>query len=108
MSRIDGNTPILTEPEMRALGFTDRREGYWSLCKSLIPGATTFNVTINKANGNYSELVMDEYFGQPEYYGNMKPEWRDRVRSKIDGHLHDLQAARLTVTVDHKQYGCTA
>jgi hypothetical protein len=101
----DGNTPLLPDPDMRALGFTDRVAERWYFCRRLADGVT-FNVTITKATGNYEELVMDEDFGQPAYYGRMKPEWRDRIRSGVDRMVTELAEAGLAILVDHKAYGC--
>lgn len=107
MSNYDGKTPVLSDEEMRALGFTDRVETRWYLCRGLDKrGDTTLNITIEKDSGFYEELVMNEGFGQPEYYGQMKPEWRDLYRDTIDFELAILNKAGLDIHVDHKAYGC--
>jgi hypothetical protein len=107
MTSYDGKTPILSDEEMRELGFTDHVETRWYLCRRVDKrGDTTLNITIEKDSGLYTELVMNEGFGQPEYYGNMKPEWRDLYRDTIDLELALLNKAGLTITVDHKAYGC--
>lgn len=107
MSNYDGKTPVLSDDEMRALGFTDRVETRWYLCRALDKrGDATLNITIEKDSGLYTELVMNEGFGQPEYYGQMKPEWRDLYRDTIDFELAILNKAGLDIQVDHKAYGC--
>ena len=107
MSNYDGKTPVLSDEEMRALGFTDRVETRWYLCRGLDKrGDATLNITIEKDSGFYTELVMNEGFGQPEYYGQMKPEWRDLYRDTIDFELAILNKAGLDIHVDHKAYGC--
>lgn len=100
----DGNTPILEDAAMRALGFTDHRPDHWYLCKR-VGSYETLNITIDKATGDYDELVMDENFGQPAYYGNMVEPYRSQYRDAVDEHLETLNAAGLTVTVDHRLYG---
>lgn len=107
MSESDGNTALLPEADMRALGFTDRRPDYWYFTKR-VGSNESMNFTINKANGNYEELVMDEMFGQPAYYGHMRPNFRDEIRANVDTIVGELNAAGLTVAVDHKAYGVNA
>lgn len=107
MTNYDGKTPVLDDETMRALGFTDRAETRWYFCRRVDQqGHTTLNITIEKDSGLYKELVMNEDFGQPEYYGNMKPEWRDLYRDTIDLYLSELNKAGLTIEVDHRAYGC--
>ena len=108
MTKYDGVTPVLDDETMRALGFTDRVDTRWYYCRRVDDkGHTTLNITIQKDTGFYEELVMNEDFGQPEYYGQMKPEWRDLYRDTIDFHIRELNRAGLTLEVDHKQYGCS-
>lgn len=103
----DGVTPVLSDEKMRELGFTDNVDTRWYYCRRVDKkGYTTLNITIDKDTGYYKELVMDESFGQPEFYGQMKPEWRDLYRDTIDFHLSELNKAGLTIQVDHKAYGC--
>jgi len=97
-------TPILAEADMRALGFTDRRSGFWYYCTRL-GRYETVNFTINKKSGVYEELVMDEACGQPAYYGRMKPEYGIPMRQKVDQIIERLNAAGLTLAVDHRLYG---
>lgn len=102
MTQIDGNTPLLDDPAMRAIGFTDHREGYWYWCSGIMSGVT-LNISINKATGGYSELVMDEMFGQPYYYGGTT--FEEKVKTAVDGFIADLNGHGLTLAVDHSLYG---
>lgn len=107
MSKPDGITPLLSDEEMRELGFTDHREGYWYWCRSVDKkGYTTLNFTIDKLTGYYEELVMDESFGQPDYYGRAKPEFRDEIISNVDSFVAELNTSGLLLAVDHRAYGC--
>ena len=90
---------------MRSLGFTDHREGFWYLCRDVGDG-TTLNVTIDKVSGSWEELVMNEAFGQPEFYGRMKPEFRDVIRANVDRIVAELNVVGIPVRVDHSEYGC--
>lgn len=108
MTTYNGKTPILSDDEMRALGFTDAAKTRWYFCRRVDKqGCTTLNISIEKDSGLYKECVMNEDFGQPEPYGHMKPEFRDLIRDTVDFHLSELNKAGLTLAVDHKAYGCT-
>lgn len=102
---IDGNTPVLQEEDMRHLGFTDHIATRWYR-STRVGSSTTLNITIDKLTGNYEELVLDECFGQLEFYGHMKPKYRDEIRALIDSHISGLNADGLTLAVDHRLYGC--
>lgn len=93
--------------QMRKLGFTSHREGYWNFCKR-VGDNTTFNLTINKETGGYETLVMNELFGQPEYYGNMIPVYRAYTIAAIDVVLHELARGGVEVKFDHAEYGTEA
>ena len=99
-------TPILPDANMRALGFTDRVEDHWYYC-GRVGSDETVNFTIDKNTGVYNEMVMDESFGQPAYYGNMKPAYGIPMRQKVDQIIERLNAAGLTLAVDHTLYGFT-
>lgn len=105
MSRPDGAVTLLTDGEMRALGFTDRREGYWYWSRN-VDKYTSLNFTIDKLTGLYEELVMDEMFGQPDPYGQAKPEYRDAIIKKIDDYVKAFNDVGLDLNVDHREYGC--
>ncbi|MDB0590658.1 hypothetical protein PL392_09920 [Bifidobacterium adolescentis] len=54
---------------MRRLGFTDHREGYWYLCRSVSPDHDmTLNVEIAKDGSDWQIDVLDENFCQPYDY----------------------------------------
>ncbi|KQO98456.1 hypothetical protein [Leifsonia sp. Leaf264] len=102
---IDGNTPVLPDVKMRELGFTDRVDTRWYLCKRVGKFGITLDVTIDKASGNFEEYVIDNDFLQPFYYGRAKPELRDEIIQNIDRIIAELNEAGLTVHVDHGAYG---
>jgi hypothetical protein len=62
---------------MRRLGFTDHREGYWYLCRSVSPDHDmTLNVEIAKDGSDWQIDVLDENFCQPydyQYLLNLNP-----------------------------------
>lgn len=97
-------TTLLPDAEMRALGFTDRREGYWYYC-ARVDSDTTLNISINKATGVWTEGVLNEHFGQPEHYGHMVEPYRTKIRDNVDQEIARLDAAGLQVAVDHREYG---
>ena len=101
----DGITPLLDDDEMRELGFTDRREGWWYWSRN-VDKYTSLTFKIQKDTGFYEELVMDEMFGQPDPYGQAKPEFRDKIIAEINQYVALLNDSGLTLAVDHRQYGC--
>lgn len=66
---------------------------------------TTLNITVNKATGNYTEQVMNEFFGQHEPYGHMNEPYRTKIRDNIDAELARFRLHGLKFTVDHAEYG---
>jgi len=102
--RVDGVTPVLADHIMRELGFTDHREGFWYFCETVCCDET-INFTITKSTGQFEELVMDEIFGQPAFYGRMAPEFHNKIRAKVNTITRGLNSAGLTLAVDHAQYG---
>ena len=101
----DGITPLLDDDEMRELGFTDRREGWWYWSRN-VDKYTSLTFKIQKDTGFYEELVMDEMGGQPDPYGRAKPEYRDAIIKKIDDYVKAFNDVGLQLKVDHKAYGC--
>jgi hypothetical protein len=98
-------TPVkLTDSDMRELGFTDHREGFWYKGYGLYPNVTLC-LTLDKETGTWEELVMNDMFGQPEYYGTGKPKWRNKIMDKIDGIIAELKTHGLPFEVDHREYG---
>ncbi len=59
---------VLHEEEMRTLGFTDYREGYWYFCKILYKDIS-FNISVNKKDPTdwYIDVLLDD-FCQPYDY----------------------------------------
>lgn len=91
---------------MREFGFTDHVKENWYFTKR-VGDRESFNVTIDKESGAYSELVMDEDFGQPAYFGHMKKEFRDELAGRLFEILSDLRNAGLEIEVNPLQYGWT-
>lgn len=58
---------ILSDEEMREIGFTDRYEPHWYFCKG-VASDTSFNVTIPKDGSDIEIITLDEMFGQPYDY----------------------------------------
>lgn len=89
---------------MRKLGFTDHREGYWYWTKR-VGTETSFNLTINKETGGYETYVLNELFGQPEYYGNMIAPYREQIIANVNVILHELRRDGIHIEFDHAEYG---
>lgn len=98
-------TVVLPSKKMRRLGFTQRVEGTWYICKPVLPGSTTFNLNIDAETGAYETTVICEYTGQPEYYGNMISPYRELAKAQIDVVVYELNRAGLNVEHSHKPYG---
>jgi hypothetical protein len=89
---------------MKELGFTDHREGWWYR-NYVLDDNVTLNLSLNKETGEWTEDVLNEMFGQPEFYGYAIPEWRDEIVAKIDRIIDTLKSQGLPFEVDHRQYG---
>lgn len=113
----DGITTLPSEEALRAFGFTGHREGYWYYT-ARVGSAETLNITVAKEPlagysdpslgepvYGYTELVMDEYFGQPAYFGQMKEEHRIALATKLFGVLRGLYLLGLQIEVDPQEYG---
>jgi hypothetical protein len=100
---VSGFTAVLPDEQMRALGFTDHREGHWYLCRR-VGSDTTLNISINKTSGLWREDVLNELFGQPEFYDSMREPHRTNIRGTIDAIVTGLAAAGVMVTVNHDAY----
>lgn len=98
----DGNTPLLSDDKMRELGFTQNTPNWYF--NKRVGRMVSLNFTINPKTGDYTEIVLDEYFGQPEYYGNMKPEFRDEIIHNINTIIAELNSHGLTLNVNHDLY----
>jgi hypothetical protein len=102
----DGRTVLLSEEKMRLLGFTDHVPESWYFVAPLTSdGKTTLNIRIQKDSGLYEELVMNEDFGQPEYYGHKNKKLAELIKDTIDLIVDHLNKSGLTIFVDHRQYG---
>lgn len=93
-----------TDDEMRALGFTDRNPDSWYWCKQLASDIT-LNITVRKSDGGWTELVMDEMFGQPYHYGYYDTPLAKSLPALVDAEIARLNAAGIPVAVDHREYG---
>ena len=105
-TRVQGTTPIPSEAVMLQQGFR-KTFGLWAYCKPVgIPSYdVTLNFEINPETGEWGELVLDEAFGQPYYYG-LQPSLRDQFIADIDRQVRILQTSGLTgLTVNHHDYG---
>lgn len=103
---IDGTTPLLDAPAMRALGFTDHEPSRWYRCTQLVPDIT-LNVTIDKSSGDYEEYVLDEFVLQPYPYAELGEQGvasAVKVRTRVDEELKTLRDAGLTIEVNHDAY----
>ena len=87
---------LLPDEQMRKIGFTDYREGYWYLYRDL-GNEISFNVTINK--NDVEDLcidVLDEDFGQPydyqKYLKNIpENEFVLKIKDKVEHWMEYLQ-----------------
>lgn len=62
---------LLPEEEMRAIGFTDYREGYWYFCREIVSDIS-FSVSISKKDPKDFRIdVLDDDFCQPYDYQAM-------------------------------------
>ncbi len=62
---------LLPDTEMRKLGFTDYREGYWYFSK-ILRGSIIFSVTVSKADADDFRIdVLNDDFCQPYDYQRM-------------------------------------
>lgn len=101
MSKIEN---IPNARAMRKLGFTDHREGHW-YWSTRVGSDTTFNLTVNKETGEYETLVMNESFGQPEYYGHMVGVYCAQIRANVDVALFELRRGGIDLEFSHAEYG---
>lgn len=62
---------LLSDKEMRKLGFTDYRKGYWYFCRNIC-STIDFSITINKKTSEDFRIdVLDNDFCQPYDYQGM-------------------------------------
>lgn len=87
---------LLPDTEMRKIGFTDYRDGYWYFCRDL-GHEISFSVTINKNDAEDLCIdVLDENFGQPydyQYYlqNDLNFEFAIKIRDKVEKLMEILQ-----------------
>jgi len=87
---------LLPDEQMRKIGFTDCREGYWYFCRDL-GHEISFSITISKADTEDLCIdVLDEDFGQPydyQYYLINDPnfDFAIKVRDKVEYWMEYLQ-----------------
>jgi len=95
---------IENDSYMRELGFTDHREGFWY--KSwMLDRDVSLNYTINKDTQAWKEDVLNEMFGQPEYYNSMIQKYREPIIAKIDAIVKELNDLGFHIEVNHEEYG---
>lgn len=98
-------TSLLPARKMKKLGFTNHVENRWYFVERVSrDGMTTLNITINRETGEYETLVLDEFFGQPEYYMSMKPVYREEIKARVNVIVQELNDAGLNINHDHKEY----
>lgn len=82
---------LLPDEEMRKIGFTDFRDGYWSFYKDL-DDELSFNVVINKENTEDLQIdVLDEEFLQHyDYQKYLRCDSNFKFALKIKDRVEDL------------------
>jgi hypothetical protein len=96
------HSPVVDK--MRNLGFIDQRGTHWYLSRS-VGKDITFNLLIDKKTGEYEIRVLEELFGEPEFYGLMLPVQRDAIKWNIDAIINELRLAGIDLSIDHSKYG---
>ena len=109
----DGITPLPSEERLREFGFTDHSPEHWYYTDR-VGSAESINITVNKepvglVQGKpvygYRELIVDEYFGQPAFFGKMLPKPRYEIAQRISEQLAMLRDAGLDLLIDPLEYG---
>lgn len=102
---------VLSDDEMRKLGFTDHREGYWYYFHSVSDdGEVTFNVTIDKAGIDDLRIdILDEAFGQPydfQYILERTPDiqYAKDVKEAVEAEMQRLQEAGVLFGHEYGEY----
>lgn len=76
---------ILTDDQMREIGFTDYRKGYWYFCRGICRNYDiTINFTINKKTGKCEIDILDENFLQPYNYYKENDEIYNNAKKWVD------------------------
>lgn len=109
---------LLPEQEMRKLGFTDFREGYWHYSQTLHHGTArgdfdddiSFNVSFPKAGTERLRLdVLDEAFCQPyDYQRYLEDDPTHKfalgVREKVEKEMQKLSEANVLTGYEKGMY----
>ena len=90
---------VLRDDEMRELGFTDKVESTWYLCKK-VSDDITFNVFINKRTAAVKIEVLDEAFLQHfDYQEQIRRGRNDKyivaIHDKVQNHMAWLMRNRI-------------
>lgn len=88
---------ILSDEEMRKIGFTDYAIENWYYCKTLYEDIT-FNVTIPKDGSDIEIITLDERFCQPYDYQYMLErgsanKYAIGCRDKVEAEMEYLKSA---------------
>lgn len=88
---------ILSDKEMKEIGFTDFAKDRWYYCKDLGKDIS-FNVTIPKDGGDIEIITLDENFCQPYDYQiilDHSPTHKlaSMIRDKVEEQMDYLQSA---------------
>lgn len=96
---------IPEEETMREFGFTDHVETSWYFVERIYDDyPVSFNLKIDKDDYSYDTYVLDENFGQPEYYMEAKEEYKNLIIQNIDDIVQKMHAIGLNIVHDHNQY----
>lgn len=95
--------PLPKAKQMKRFGFTNNVECEWYYTRQ-VGEHVTFNLSIDRESGAYETLVFDEFFGQPEYYGDMLPVYCNQIVANIDVILHELRLQGIAIEFDHAEY----
>jgi hypothetical protein len=99
---------ILSDEEMRKIGFTDRVISSWYYCVG-VGETVTFNLTVNKADGSFEIDVLDENFLQPYDYQYIlrkipNHEFASTVRNNVEKQLLYLCSHNIFNDFDYNIY----
>lgn len=108
----DGLTELPSERELRELGFNDHISDSWYY-NGRVASGISINITVaklplakfeGKLLYGYKELICDEFFGQPAYFGLMKEESRFEIAERINAELSRLRDGGLQLKIDPREY----
>lgn len=85
---------LLSEQEMRDIGFTEHRKDNWYFCRAITQDIT-FNLSMKKDGKTFKIDVLDEDFCQPydyQYYLSKTPnsEFALNVKKKVETIMLEL------------------